>query len=73
MNCDRCKEWHQRTVIFENDIGVNHEPRNERLCLTCLANLMFGRVSIKDEKNRLVGTLKSLLSDVSNLSKKVDP
>jgi|WetSurMetagenome_2_1015567.scaffolds.fasta_scaffold51167_2 hypothetical protein len=59
MKCDRCKEWHQRTVIFENEFGV--ESKQERLCLTCIAQLTFGRVDKETEQTHLKNTLKNLL------------
>jgi late competence protein required for DNA uptake (superfamily II DNA/RNA helicase) len=61
MKCDRCRKWHQRTVVFDND--SDNQPYQERLCLTCLANLMLGRVSLEDEKNRVKQALKSILED----------
>jgi hypothetical protein len=73
VKCDRCGKWHQRTVIFENDVNIDRKPNPERLCLTCLANLTFNRVEFSWEKSHLCVLLKELLRDLeakSSLAKK---
>lgn len=48
MKCDRCGEWHQRTVLTENDVA--DKPKQERLCLTCIAQLIYGRYTPPEQK-----------------------